>query len=295
MSTAWINAGDSKNRTPLCWATIRNDSRAVKTLLAFGANPNIVDRWGKMPLDLARSVGVCKMLLDAGVNIHVLDTDYGRSALHQLFQITRGCYLEDDTVDMIDLLIDAGIDVDVQNSDGETPLLNAIFSGHTYHARRLLQLGANPNAFNHSSHESAIHFAVSFDRHEILPLLLERGADYTAVNNMGKNIAHMAACLADTKTVSVLAVSNLVKPDVSLRCNHGKTPADYLSERSILAESEQGLHVEFERFMKSIPVSGRDTIDGISKDAAVDQSPNACDDLHLPGAYPVSADPSAFL
>ena len=238
------------------------------------------------------------MLLDAGVDIHVPDKEYGQSVLHQLFQITRGCYLEDDTVDMIDLLVHAGIDVDVQKSDGETPLLNAIFSGHTCHARRLLELGANPNAFNHSSRESAIHFAVSFDRHEMLLPLLERGADYTAVNSVGKNIAdmrpHMAACLADTQTVSVLAESNLVKLDVTLRCNHGKTPADYLSERSILVESEQGLHAEFERFMKSIPVSGRDTVDGISKDAAVDQSPNACDDLHLPGAYPVSADPSAF-
>ena len=35
-STAAISVGDSKNMTLLCWATIRNDLQAVKTLLAFG-------------------------------------------------------------------------------------------------------------------------------------------------------------------------------------------------------------------------------------------------------------------
>ena len=251
-STTKINVGDSKNRTPLYWAAIRSDSQAVKTLLAFGANPNVVDRWGHTPLDFARNIDICKMLLDAGVNTHACNGDYGRSVLHQLFKNRKdGSSLESDTVDMIDLLVGAGIDVDVRDSDGETPLLNAIFSGHTSHTRRLIELDANVNASNLSSCDSAIHFAVAFDRHETVSLLLERGADYTD----GHNIAHVAAWSAGTKTISVLANSKLFKLDVSVRCKHGKTPAEYLSERRIMTESEQGLCAEFEQFMNSIPVS----------------------------------------
>lgn len=245
-------------------------------------------------MDFVRNSDICKMLLDAGVNIHGRSNkDYGRSALHQLFHNrTDGSPLESDTVDMIDLLVDAGLDVDVLDSDGETPLLNAIFSGHTCHARRLIELGANVNASNLSSRDSAIHFAVAFNRYEMIPLLLEAGADYTALNANGNNIAHEAAWSASTKTISVLANSKLVKLDVSLRSKNGNTPADYLSERSILTESEQGFHAEFERFMKSIPMSQADTADGISRAGNVDERSDACSNFHLPCAYPVFADPN---
>lgn len=297
ISAAKINIGDSNSRTPLCWATIRSDLQAVKTLLVFGANPNIVDRWGHTPLDFVRSIGVCRALLDAGVNVHSRNTEYGRSALHQLYKRGDGDSLESETVDIIDLLVAAGIDIDDRDGDQETPLLTAIYSGHIAHARRLIELGANVNASNLSSHESAIHFAVSFSRHEILSLLLERGADYTAVNVRGRNIAHMAAGLAGTKTISVLAKSDLVKLDVSVRCKDGKTPVDYLSERSILTESEHGLHAEFERSMRSIPVpvSGVDTANGTSKAAVVQERSDACSSFHLPGAYPMSADHNVSL
>ena len=287
-STTEINVGDLKNRTPLCWATIRGDLQAVKALLAFHADPNVVDTWGHTPLDFAKSIDICKMLLDAGVNTHTCNIDYGRSALHQLFHRRL---LGSDTVEIIDLLVDAGINVDVRDSDEETPLLNAIFYGHTSHARRLIELGANVNASNLSSRDSAIHFAVSFDCHEIIPLLLEHGADYTAVNARGNNIAHMAAWSASTKTISVLANSKLVKLDISLRSKDSKTPADLLSERSILTESEQGLRAEFERFLKSIPMSQANTADGISRAACVDERSDTCSSFHLPGAYPVFADP----
>ena len=288
-STTEINVGDLKNRTPLCWATIRGDLQAVKTLLAFHADPNVVDTWGHTPLDFAKSIDICKMLLDAGVNTHTCNKDYGRSALHQLLHRRL---LGSDTVEIIDLLVDAGINVDVRDSDEETPLLNAIYFGHTSHACRLIELGANVNVPNLSSRESAIQFAVLFDCHEIIPLLLERGADYTAVNARGNNIAHMAAWSASTKTISVLANSKLVKLDISLRSKDGKTPADFLSERSILTESEQGLRAEFERFIKSIPMSQANTADGISGAANVDERSDTCSSFHLPGAYPVFADPS---
>ena len=286
LSTAEINVGDSKNMTPLCWATLRNDLQAVKTLLAFGAKPNIVDKWGRTPLHLAKSIDVCKILLDAGVNIHRPSKEYGRSALHHLLHNYRMSTIKSEVFGAVELLIDAGIDVDVRDSDGETPLLNTIFSGFTSYARRLLELGANPNVFNKSSHESSIHFAVSFDRHELIPLLLERGADYTAVNIKGRNIAHMAAWSASTKTISVLADSHLVNLDISLRCKEGKTPTDYLSERSVLTESEQGLHAEFERFRKSIPSSGVESAGGVPEADAVHELSDECDSLHLPGAYP---------
>lgn len=295
-STAAINVGDSKNITPLCWATIRNDVQAVKALLAFGANPNIADRWGRTPLYFSRNIDICKILLDAGENIQPHNMVYRRSVLHQVFKITGRWYIESDTVDTIDLFVNAGIDVNVRDRDGETPLLNAVRLRHTFHTRRMLELGANPNVCNQSSRHSAIHLAVLFDHHDAIPLLLERGADYTALDISGMNIAHMAAWAAGTKTISVLAESNLINLDTSLRCKDGKTPSDYLSERNIYTEGEQGLHAEFERFIRSIPASCFiHAANGLSQAGAVHESYDACDDLHLPGAYPVFIEPNVSL
>lgn len=39
ISTASLNIGDARKRTPLAWAVIRDDLDAVVNLLAFGANP----------------------------------------------------------------------------------------------------------------------------------------------------------------------------------------------------------------------------------------------------------------
>lgn len=72
-----------------------------------------------------------------------------------------------------------------------------------------------------------------------------------------------------------------------------KTPADYLSERNIYAESEQGLHAEFERLIRSIPASCFiHAAHGLSQADVVHESYDACDDLHLPGAYPVFPEPN---
>ena len=289
-STAEINVGDSKNMTPLCWAVIRNDLQAVEILLAFGANPNIVDDWGRTPLYFARNTGICKALLKAGLNIRITSLRLGHSPLHLRFKLTGRCYLENDTIDTMNILVNAGIDIDVRDDRGQTPLLNAVYSGYIFHARRLLELGANPNAIDKSSRESAIHYAVLFDRHEMISLLLKYGADYTTLSADGKNIAHMAASSAGTKTVSVLAESNLVNLDVSLRCKEGKTPADYISERTLFSESEQGLHAEFERFIKSIPPLKTNAAGNSPSADTVYNPSDAFDSLHLPGAYPVLRD-----
>ena len=206
------------------------------------------------------------MLLGAGVNVHALNAKYSLSALHQLFQMMGGYSLHSDTVDMIDLLVNAGFDVNTRDSRGETPLLNAVYSGHISHARRFPDLGADPSLYGHSARETAIHFAVCFNRHDMIPLLLERRADHTALNATGSNIAHMAAWSAGTKTMSVLAKSRVAKLDVLLRNKDGKAPADCVLKRNYLTEeSKQGLRAEFERFMKSIPTSGTDTVMGSRK------------------------------
>ncbi|KAL8755350.1 MAG: hypothetical protein Q9199_003700 [Rusavskia elegans] len=197
VSTSSINDCDANGRTALCWATIRDDQTAVENLLAFGAGPNISDYTGNTCLHYVKSAGVCSALLNKHADIHARNRLYSRTALHSFCK-------KDGPVEIIGLLIDAGIDVDVQDADGETPLLHAIFRGFTAAAEELLERGANPNASNISSRDTAIHFAVGFDRYEILPLLLARGVDYIATNVRGRHIGHVAARVASARTIQLL-------------------------------------------------------------------------------------------
>ncbi|KAI4210775.1 MAG: hypothetical protein LQ351_006357 [Letrouitia transgressa] len=245
ISTACIDVGDARNRTPLAWAVIRDDLRMVKTLLAFGADPKLVDEFGDAPLSFSKSVEVCKALLQAGVNVNYRTTFYQRNALHQL---CRGHV----DVDVVDILVHAGIEFEMQDIDRETPLMIAVFWHKTATAKRLIEHGADVNAANMSSQDNTIHLAVSFSHHQIIPLLLTRGVVYTALNIYGRNIAHMAAKSADTQTMITLAESKLSGLDFSLKDKDGKTPADHIAEREVFGESEIGVHDAFEAFTHSV-------------------------------------------
>lgn len=291
-STATINTMDALNRTPICWATLRNDSKSVSTLLAFNADPNLMDYQGKNCLFYVRSTDVCKRLLSANINLHARGRKCAQVPLHSVCS----CIETAEIPDVVDLLVHAGADVDVRNGDGETPLMNAVYIGNTSIARKLIDLGANVNIPNYSSQDTAIHFAASFDRFEILPLLLEKGADYQAKNIHGRNILHMAAHRSGAKTVAALSKANLMGLDTSLQDYEGKTVYDYLAEREILSDMEVGLHENFQKLLAlhtlGAPLSTSPQKSANFADTVYDlesrQEPDSA--YHLPGAYPISGE-----
>ncbi|PVH92710.1 ankyrin [Periconia macrospinosa] len=72
LSTSAINQKDSKGRTPLAWASARGDEQSVRTLLEFGADPNISCATGNSPLlrsVRARSPECIGLLLQHGANV----------------------------------------------------------------------------------------------------------------------------------------------------------------------------------------------------------------------------------
>lgn len=286
VSTASINDCDTNGRTALCWATIRDDQTAVESLLAFGASPDISDYTGNTCLHYVRSAGVCCALLNKQADIHARNRLYSRTALHTFCK-------KDGPVEIIGLLIDAGFDVDVRDADGETPLLNAIFRGFTAAAEELLERGANPNISNISSRDTAMHLAVGFDRHEILPLLLVKGADYIATNVRGRHIGHVAARVANARTIQILGSLNLTGLDLSLKDSYGNTAADYLSSRELSSQSEGGILAAFAQFQQSCGLGNLCAGPHRPKEKVMDSDDVEAQDVEEkrqpPGAFPEPA------
>ena len=132
-------------------------------------------------------------------------------------------------------LIEAGADINVTNSSGETPLIRTmLFDSHDSWlqvARRLLESGADVNAKDVNGSD-ALHNAVAYREPEFVRLLLEAGADPKAVDLRGNTALHRAG--------SVTNVSILLNAGVDpLRTNHaGQSALDVARERKRAAVAQ---------------------------------------------------------
>ena len=278
ISTADLNAVDTLGRTPLIWATMRDDLVAVRTLIAFEAETNISDVEGNTALHHVRSADVCTALVKAGANMEARNSTHKQTCVHCI------CKTVDDP-ELINCLHEFGADIDPREADDETPLMNAIYSRFTKTVEKLIELGADVNAANRSSKETPIHFAVAYGHDEIIPLLIERGANYAALNRHGLSLAHMIAGFATCNTVEVLSKLDLSDLDLSCVDDEGKTPEDRLSDRQALQDSEVGIHESFARFTSLImEAKARKSLQRQKSETG--NVRNEGEDIHVPGAYP---------
>jgi len=121
---ATVNIANFEGRTPLHLALSLCDSypmqlcaNLVSHLLHHGANPNVGDKSGVTPVHMASEVG-CVVLLEAlvdegGASVNVFDNE-GENALFYALRGQHG--------DVVQKLIDFGIDVHTRNSDGESAM-----------------------------------------------------------------------------------------------------------------------------------------------------------------------------
>ncbi|KAK4693600.1 helicase SRCAP/SWR1, partial [Lecanoromycetidae sp. Uapishka_2] len=87
--------------------------------------------------------------------------------------------------------------------------------------------------------------------------LLERGARYAEANGFGQTILHIAARLAETRTLDVLKLHGLRGIDANAKDNDGKNARDYLEEREDAGETDREFQKSFEELLQYIERSNR--------------------------------------
>ena len=122
----------------LHWAAYRNDLEAVKRLLAEGADPNAVNRFGVTPLHEAATVGNAAML---------------------------------------EALLDAGGDANAAFGEGETVLMTAARAGNTASVKALLAHGGQPDTTESWHGQTALMWAAIENHADIVQLLIDAGAE----------------------------------------------------------------------------------------------------------------------
>lgn len=85
--------------------------------------------------------------------------------------------------DVVATFIFSGVDPDLRDEDGLTPLQLAAYSGHVGVARVLLKAGADVNAPRKSG-DTALHIAAERGHRELLEALIAAGADVNAISTL---------------------------------------------------------------------------------------------------------------
>ena len=122
----------------LHWAAYNDDLGAVRRLLAEGADPNAVNRFGVTPLHEAATVG---------------------------------------NAEMLKALLEAGGDANASFGEGETVLMTAARTGDAESVRLLLEHGADVDAHERWHGQTALMWAAIENHADIVQLLIDAGAD----------------------------------------------------------------------------------------------------------------------
>lgn len=135
-----LNEVTPKNVTLLMFVLAKNDEIAVRCLLAAGADPNVRTKQGTSAMLVAMTKpepNWIEMLLERRSNPN-LGAEDGDPLVHQA--ISLGAFQH------IEVLIRAGVPVDVTNAMGQTPALRLAYLNQFDRVSRLLDMGADPEA-----------------------------------------------------------------------------------------------------------------------------------------------------
>lgn len=180
---AGANLRDSQGRTPLHVAAAAEGPGEVRALLQAGADPQALDADGASTLHAAAVSGmpeVIDLLISAGVNLGARDSD-SRTALHLAVRPHTRSSARAEVVPWTlraFALLDAGADPNARTDDGNTPLHLHVSGSRpdTALVSRLVRAGADVNARNDAG-ETPLRLARARDRFPLARRLIELGAD----------------------------------------------------------------------------------------------------------------------
>jgi ankyrin repeat protein len=271
-----INQRDEAGTTALYRAVSEQRASVVALLLLNGANPNLALPDGKTPLmesmrffDMAGERMTLELIV-AGADVNATAKD-GATALSQAVHtsnnfgaqwmiwrganldvhspdgtLMQGASLNPDWPSMIELLKRAGL------SEEESPmaqkkefiLFQAVRSGDPKAVEAELQNGTPVDIVNRYD-QTALEWAVCYDRFDIVDLLLRRGADINHQHHYnGEHIIHILARRKDSPTNNAAKlIEQLVKrgANPNLVTHDGATPLMVAARNGVTGPSTEVL------------------------------------------------------
>jgi len=231
-----VHALDNNHSTALHFISRHSDDHeAARALLEHGAVVDARDNKDSTPLHVASQYGlarVARVLLEHGANIHVRNKE-DQTPQHLLLAMWSGRWPGGD-IDNIRFFLGRGADVDAVDDNHSTLLHVATYYGSVELSQLLLEHGANVNVRDQEG-QTPLHRALvntedefSGDYFDAIQLLLENGADVDALDDDHWTPLHLAS-----KCGSIRATCLLLKhgANVHFQNNDGHTPSQVASAK----------------------------------------------------------------
>lgn len=199
-----ISFGVNENVTPLMVACQFGSIDAVKVLLEYGADCNLTNNQGSVPLHYCmynNSPELVKLLIDNGAKVNVFTGE------RALWTIEFDCFLfetplhlasSNGYLECVKHLIEAGSDINGKRWDERTPLMFASAFGNGDVVEYLCKKGADVNCRANQKHYgietnySALHFSARNGHRNVYEVLLKYGANDKAIErNTGMTAKEM--------------------------------------------------------------------------------------------------------
>ncbi|XP_072160828.1 LOW QUALITY PROTEIN: uncharacterized protein [Bemisia tabaci] len=145
---AEVNASNESGDTPLHFV---QNFHTAKILIEKGGNVSACNNEGYTPLHTARNIAIAKLLLENGAELKAVTKD-GKTVVHtgaEADVISLSQYTG--VPEVVEFFLQKGIDVNVADDSGNTPLHCCGTSDNIQVAAVLLEKGANTKALNKSN------------------------------------------------------------------------------------------------------------------------------------------------
>ncbi|RLL95230.1 hypothetical protein CFD26_103631 [Aspergillus turcosus] len=182
-----------QGHTPLHLAISRGRNKIAKMLVDAGFDLLAKDLMGRTPLHLACSQSgrhrnlaeIVQLLLAKGVNPSIVAV-HNETILHVILEAHRKPNLT-----VIQMVIDAGVDVNALDIDGFSPLWWSVTNSHEDAFELLIAQGADPHI--QTCHGTIIHEAVMYKRENLVKRAVELGVDLSVREDEANETALMMA------------------------------------------------------------------------------------------------------
>jgi ankyrin len=197
-----LECRNHQGHTPLMVAVAWGNLRIVETLIKYGSNANSVDHcgWNSLFHAVFRSFpspAIHHLLLDSGADVHI----HSKNGYNLLHAAVRAKYPHTHT---IHLLKDLQVNLNHQNTKGQTPLMIATERGHHHIIHQLLGFSDIDVDRVNNEGRSALFLAVIHGYTSVVQTLLNHGANPYLTDMHGFDVHHYAKEFKQHEVIKIL-------------------------------------------------------------------------------------------